>query len=183
MTAENAVRGITLNTQMEFRGRVPYTLVMSGLSTVLGIIFVMVAIITGEMLVLLVAVLYLAGFLPLFVYAIRMKKVVLTSTGIEYYVGSKKRFDSNWSEVSKVVKSVLPYLLTLKGEKNNILRMFAEDKFLVVHYQIQMPSKTIREIFEAIKNFAKAYPGIRIEIMSREGTEVVQEGRGEQQSS
>ena len=172
-----------MNTRMEFEGRVYYVLLMSGLSSVLGIVLVMVSIIKSEMFVLFPGVLVLAVFLPLFVYETMVKKIVLTSTGIEYYVGSKKRFDSNWEDVSKIMKSVLPYLLTLKGEKNNILRVFAEDKFLVVHSQIQMPRNRIREIFEAILKIAKGFPGIRIEIRSREGTEVVQVGHGEQQSS
>ncbi len=179
----DVVKGIAVNGQLEFKGRVLMVLGMSGMATAVGIIIVAISVIRDSLPALFLGVLEIAMFLPLFVYALMAKKVVLTRTGIEYYVGSKKRFDSNWVDVSKIIKAVLPFYLTLKGEKNNILRVFAEDKFLVVHSQIQMPPKRIREIFEAIKNIAKAYPGIRIEVRSREGTEVVQIGKGEQQSS
>ncbi len=174
MRAVKAPRGIAMTAGIEFKGRALYFLCMSGLWACIGVVSIVLAFAVASFALFLLGIIFTAMFLPLFVYASMTKKVVLTGSGIEYYLGSRRRFHSNWVDMSKIIKGILPFSLVPGGEKKNVLRVFSGDKVLVVHSLIHMPAEKITETFEAIKRFARAYPGIEIEVRSQQGTEKIQ---------
>jgi hypothetical protein len=173
-------RGFGLNSRLEFKGRLPLLLTLSGALTLLGFLLVALSILRGSLSLSMVGVLELSVFLPIFSYAVLTKKVVVTDEGIEYYVSSMKKFDSRWNEVSKIVFGSLAFSLTPRGEKRVFLRVFAGRESLDVSSLVQLPNQTIREIYVAIMDSVKPYPDIRVELTSMEGTEVIQDGKGKQ---